>query len=681
MQYQDARLSLADLTAAGVRLRPIEAVTIVREVALQVARGDVAGIPSSHVIRVAASGILTIEGPVAAGGDLVSRAAQLLELLLPPFDAVPELRAPGALRLVIARALGTLDLPPYPSLESFAAALARFAAPDPVALLRDVASTWMNAIAVQQESASGTDAAMAAAEVPEGEPAITISDIRRARRATGLTLTDVAQRSRIPVALLRQLEWGYLLNWPAGHYGRMQLLRYSRAAGVDPQLVMQAARPLLDQAERLRAAMPSAASSTAVPEVMPTGAGVAAEPAAAAEPPASAAEIILMRDVAVMSPRRRKRSTRWVAALAIPALLAIGVLIPYDARRNSTPATDSPAAATGAPAPQPSAPAVQPSTTDGAAIPAAGTDVSSAALTDSSHVTASEPATRATSGKLAPSRSASRSPGADSGDSARAEPVDLNTADRAFSPAFATEGSAMFYHAESNGRAALMRADTDSRGAVLRVTSIVNDRARNFHVRPSPDGDRIAFDSDREGERAVFIADADGSNVRRVSGEGFAAVPSWSPDGRMLAFVRAEPRRPRVWNLWTVDLQTGDVRRLTSHRVGQPWGGSWFPDGQRIAYSHERRLVVLDLEKRTERVYPAPRPGLLRTPAVSPDGRRIMFQIHRDGAWMLDLKDGSMRKVLSDPTAEEFTWAPDGRRVAYHSRRSGTWGVWVMMAR
>jgi TolB protein len=240
----------------------------------------------------------------------------------------------------------------------------------------------------------------------------------------------------------------------------------------------------------------------------------------------------------------------------------------------------------------------------------------------------------------------------------------------------------MFYHAESDGQSALMRADTDSRGAILRVTSVVDDHARNFHARPSPRGDQIAFDSDRDGERAVYVADADGKNVKRVSGEGFAAIPSWSPDGRTLAYVRNEPDRPNVWNLWTADLESGAVRRVTSHRVGQPWGGSWFPDGRRIAYSHETRLIVHDLSTGRERIFQSPINGrLVRTPAVSPDGRRVVFQVHRDGTWLLDLQDGSMLKVLSDPSAEEYTWAPDGQRVAYHSRRSGNWGVWVMAAR
>jgi Tol biopolymer transport system component len=255
-------------------------------------------------------------------------------------------------------------------------------------------------------------------------------------------------------------------------------------------------------------------------------------------------------------------------------------------------------------------------------------------------------------------------------------------ADAAFSPTFASTGSAMFYHANAGGGSALMRADTDASAAVLRVTSIVDDSARNFHVRPSPDGQLIAFDSDREGERAVYVANADGTAVRRVSGTGFAAVPSWSPDGRRLAFVRSEPERPKVWNLWTVELRTGQTERLTSHRVGQPWGAAWFPDGDRIAYSHEDRLVVRALDGSSQRIYPSPRKGrLLRTPAVSPDGKRIVFQLYRDGGWLLNLADGSMRRILTDPTAEEFTWAPDGRRVAYHSRQTGEWSVWMMTAR
>ena len=240
----------------------------------------------------------------------------------------------------------------------------------------------------------------------------------------------------------------------------------------------------------------------------------------------------------------------------------------------------------------------------------------------------------------------------------------------------------MFYHADGDGGSALMRADTDGEGAVLRVTRVVDDNAKNFHARPSPDGAQIAFDSDRDGERAVYVAEASGRNVRRVTGQGFAAVPSWSPDGRHLAYVRAEDERPKTWNLWTVDLVTGDTRRLTSHKVGQPWGAAWFPDGQHIAYSHEDRLVVRSLEGASQQIYPSPRKGrLLRTPAVSPDGRKVIFQVHRDGAWLLDLTDGSMRKILSDPTAEEFTWSPDGRQVAYHSRQSGKWSVWIMAPR
>jgi Tol biopolymer transport system component len=105
----------------------------------------------------------------------------------------------------------------------------------------------------------------------------------------------------------------------------------------------------------------------------------------------------------------------------------------------------------------------------------------------------------------------------------------------------------------------------------------------------------------------------------------------------------------------------------------------WFPDGRRICYTHEDRVVVLDLESSTSQEYLTPVPHrLVRTPAVSPDGKRVVFQVYRDGAWMLNLKDGSMLHILTDSSAEEFAWSPDGQRVAFHSRRDGQWGIWIM---
>jgi TolB protein len=248
-----------------------------------------------------------------------------------------------------------------------------------------------------------------------------------------------------------------------------------------------------------------------------------------------------------------------------------------------------------------------------------------------------------------------------------------------FSPAFASNGTAMFFHSGRGGdpRSALLSLDRAN--GDLRVMTIVDDGSRNYHVQPSPDGRSIAFDSDRDGERGVYVANRDGSGVHRVSGEGYAAVPTWSPDASELAFIRAEPNNARVWNLWLLTIATGEMRRITSFRYGQTWSASWFPDGRQICYTHEDRVIVQDLATGSTRQYASPvKEHLVRTPAVSPDGTKVMFQVYRRGAWLLNLRDGSARCVLTDPTAEEFAWAPDGRRVAFHSRRDGQWGIWVM---
>ena len=564
-----------------------------------------------------------------------------------------------------------------------------------------------------------------------------------ARAANGLTLELVAERSRIPVALLKQLETGDVTNWPDGLYGRTELVRYARAAGLDEEAVVAAVLPLIakrdtapqpppvkpaiavpapdhDRIQLVALDLPpeeelfaseersdTAANSegavfhdattadddmiwsagledgTAADDTFMTyGASLDARPTAEddvvdranLQAPALIEEPDVVEDFAYELPppdaaaevppsrsehMRGMAKSAWTAAASFAAIAASGLLgfwlFSNPPVRSSVPEPQTKAepptkAQRQTPDTTAETPAVQPATRSSAVTPPPP----------------SEPATVGTTGLSFSS----------------AQPAEGLAAEAAvYSPAFAPEGNAIFYHAESAGRSTLMRADVDSQGSILRVTPVLADESKNFHPRPSPDGKSIAFDSDRSGERAVYVASADGANARKVSGDGYAAVPSWSPDGRRLLFVRAEQGRRRVWNLWLLTLESGELRRVTTHPYGQPWGGSWFPDGRRIAYTHEDRLIVRDLDRGKPRVYSTPRSGrLLRTPAVSPDGRRILFQVFGDGVWILDVASGAMRKVLDDRTAQEYAWSPDGRRVAYHSRRSGRWGVWTMAA-
>jgi hypothetical protein len=641
MNHDTATVSLAELAAAEP-LRPIQAVTIVHEVIVRIRTGTIAGVPSPQVIRLSASGRMSVEGPIAADARTVGHAAHLLSTLLPGFDMHSKERVPGALRLVMARASRTLDVPPYRTLEAFGADLTRFASHDPEACIRELVIAYQKA-----QTAGETERIELGEKTAAVDPSLTISDIRRARRATGLTLADISARTGIPSSLLCELEWGYLDHWPAPQVARRLLARYAQAAGLDEQLVLDVAWPLLEQSEQRMTARSDQPQDLAVVE-----AEVLAQNEPKAIVPAADVVSLLARSQAASKRRSRVRSLV-VAALAIPALLVIGVLPAardYTIRHLRLP--------TSAIATAPDAQVATPR-------------VPSARVSES---TSPSPSRRATP---TPTPEPARSAPLDF-DSGMIEPVSVSDA-AAYSPTFASVGSAVFYHEKTEDQSSVMRADTDPEGSILRITSIVDDRSRNFHARPSPNGQQIAFDSDRDGERGIYIADADGRNVRRVTGEGFAAIPSWSPDGGTLAYIRAERDKPKVWNLWMMNLTTGEERQLTSYRYGQPWGASWFPDGKRIAYSHEDRLIVLNLTTNASRIYPSPRKGsLVRTPAVSPDGTRAVFQVYRAGTWLVDFRSGAMKRVLSDPSAEEYAWAPDGRRVAYHSRSAGKWGVWIM---
>jgi Helix-turn-helix domain len=218
------RVSLAELSIAGLTPRPAEAAAIVQEICRQHGRGELPGIPSPQVVRLTSDGRVIAEGPIRPAQPPVPRAAQLLSDLLPRLDASAPYRVPAGLRLIVGRALGTIDLPPFISLEEFAAALDRFAARDLAAAVRSIFRAW---------------------ECSREPPSVTISDVRRARRATGLSLEDISSASGISVALLRDLEWGDLRRWRNDEAGRALAVRYARASGLDEQLVLSVVEPLI----------------------------------------------------------------------------------------------------------------------------------------------------------------------------------------------------------------------------------------------------------------------------------------------------------------------------------------------------------------------------------------------------------------------------------------------------
>jgi len=227
------RVSLAELAAAGFVLHSAEAAAIVIDLCRQLERGEIRGIPSTHVIRLTPDGAIVAEGPITTDRPPIAKAAQLLNDLLPPFDAPPAYRVPGGLRLIVARALGTLDLPPFDSLDDFCGAISRFAADDLVSTVRNLYRGW---------------------EIVKTPRTLTISDVRRARRATGLSLEDISSVCGVTSALLRELEWGYLKNWRNDAVGRGWLSGYAKASGLDEQLVTSIVVPMLEEADPSEAA-------------------------------------------------------------------------------------------------------------------------------------------------------------------------------------------------------------------------------------------------------------------------------------------------------------------------------------------------------------------------------------------------------------------------------------------
>ncbi|HKV09793.1 MAG TPA: protein kinase [Thermoanaerobaculia bacterium] len=170
----------------------------------------------------------------------------------------------------------------------------------------------------------------------------------------------------------------------------------------------------------------------------------------------------------------------------------------------------------------------------------------------------------------------------------------------------------------------------------------------------SPDGQQIAFRSEREGG-GLFVMGATGESVRRLTDTGYN--PAWSPDGTKIAFATEgveDPLERRTDSqLWTLSLTSGEKRLLVKGDAVQP---SWSPHGQRIAYwglppdSSERILWTVSAQG-GEPVKATDGAHLDWNPVWSPEGRHLYFVSDRSGSmnvWRVPIDEDS-GKVLGDP--------------------------------
>ena len=191
---------------------------------------------------------------------------------------------------------------------------------------------------------------------------------------------------------------------------------------------------------------------------------------------------------------------------------------------------------------------------------------------------------------------------------------------------------------------------------------------------------RIVFASNRSGDFEIWSMNADGSGLRRLTtAVGDDGAPQWSPDGRRVVFTSERDHQNPSPQLVTSELYVMNAdgsgqTRLTSNDT-EDWGPTWSPDGKRIAFARPGAQAGYDFDVWVMNANGSgatditPGTGRDFAPDWSPDGQRIVFSSDDGGDYDLYVvaPDGSGLTKLFDGDADVGSprWSPDGKRIAF----------------
>jgi TolB protein len=195
---------------------------------------------------------------------------------------------------------------------------------------------------------------------------------------------------------------------------------------------------------------------------------------------------------------------------------------------------------------------------------------------------------------------------------------------------------------------------------------------------------RIAYVTKKGQGFNLWVADADGESPQSALASSEPIIsPAWSPNGRQLAYVSFEARKPTIY---VHEVATGK-RRLVANFKGSNSAPAWSPDGKTLALTLSRdggsQLNLLDLSSAGSEPRRIAQSSSIDTePVFTTDGRSIYFVSDRGGSpqiYRVPVAGGSPERVTFGGSYNiSPALSPDGRWLAYISRVSGAFKLHVM---